>query len=70
MKLSKDQEIKGKLSKVEFLENGQIKLRFLIQKEINLSTDASTIPKLQSFVGKNIGILKMDGEFFIRIIKG
>ncbi len=69
MKLSNNEEIIGKLTNVEVSENGQIKLRFSIQKEIELSTNAFSIPKLQSLVGKNIGILNIDSQFFLRKIK-
>lgn len=69
MKLSYDEEIIGKLTKVEILENGQIKLRFLLQKELYLTSNAYSTPKLQSLVGKLIGVLNLDGKFFVREIK-
>jgi len=69
MKLAINEEIMGKLTNVEVSENGQIKLSFLIQKEIEISANAFSIPKLQSLVGKNIGVLNIDSQFFLREIK-
>ena len=68
MKLAINEEIIGKLTNVEVSENGQIKLSFLIQKEIEISATAFSIPKLQSLIGKNIGVLNIDSQFFLREI--
>jgi len=69
MKLVINEEIMGRLTNVEVSENGQIKLSFFIKKEIEISATAFSIPKLQSLVGKNIGVLNIDSQFFLREIK-
>lgn len=68
MKLSNNEEIMGKLAKVDVLENGQIKLSFSIQKEIELSANAFSIPKLQSLIDRKIGIINISGQIFVREI--
>ena len=68
MKLSNNEEIIGKLTKVESLENNQIKLSLSTQKEIELSANAFSTPKLQSLIDRKIGIINIGGQIFIRKI--
>ena len=62
-------EIVGRLSKIDF-DGLCVKLIFSIDKEVEIPTDAFSNDELHSYVGKRVGICYLDGEFFIRIIKG
>jgi len=68
MELKSHEEILGQLTNVEVLEDGQIKLRFSIHKEIELSANALSVPQLQSLIGSSIGIININDQFFLREI--
>jgi hypothetical protein len=69
MRLLSNCEIVGVLSKV-IADKQQVKLVFNLIKEIELPVDVVLVEKLQGLLGQCIGILNIDGEFFVRIVKG
>ena len=69
MRLEPDQEIIGVLHAVKVEDNNSCNLHFSCTVEIELPSTAVPHEQLSSLVGKRIGILNMDGEFFIRKIK-
>ena len=68
MRLEPDREIIGVLHAVEE-EDNSCNLQFSCTVEIELPATAVSHEQLSSLVGERIGILNMDGEFFIRKIK-
>ncbi len=68
MRLESDREIVGILHAFEE-ENNSCNLQFSCTIEIDLPSTAFPREQLSSLVGERIGILNMDGEFFIRKIK-
>ena len=69
MRLEPDREIIGVLHAVEE-EDNSCNLQFSCNIEIELPSTAVPREQLSLLVGKRIGILNMDGEFFVRVIKG
>ncbi len=68
MKLEPNHEIVGDISNVHE-ENGFIKLTFSLQKEVDIPEDAISSEKLESLIGKRIGIFNCNGIYKIRIIR-
>jgi len=67
MQIKQNQEIIGILHAIT--DNDiSIKITFTYMKEIEIPASAFSIKKLQSIVGKNIGIINIDGQFFLREI--
>lgn len=66
-RLEPDNEIIGTLYAVGGDDNCS-KLQFSCVKEIELPHTAVSLDKLHSLVGKRIGILNLDGQFFVREI--
>jgi len=69
MQLEKNNEIVGKLDSFGKYVN-KIILKFTIKKEIRLSEDSISEDLLTSLQGKKIGLINIDGNYFIRIIGG
>ena len=69
MELTDNTEFIATLTKVESSEEGQIKITLSIQTEIEIPVSAISFDKLNSFVGKRIGILNINSQFFVRKIK-
>ena len=67
MRLNKNHEIVGFIGDVRD-ENGCTKITFSVQKEIEIPEDAISSEKLESLIGKRVGIFNCDGIFKIRII--
>jgi len=57
----------GELSKIS-TETQHIRLIFTILKEIEVPLDVISVDELQKHIGKRVGILHIDGDFFIREI--
>ena len=68
MKLELNHEIVGNISNVHD-ENGFKKLTFSLQKEVEIPVDAISSEKLESLIGKRVGIFNCDGIYKIRIIR-
>jgi hypothetical protein len=68
MRLKNGEEIRGKLSNIEQSKNSNIKITFSLQQEVEIPKSAFSIKKLQSIIGKRIGILNLDGQYFLREI--
>ena len=68
LKLLPYHEIIGYLSKIAS-EGQQVKLFFTFLKEVEVPSEAFSHDELQSFVGKKISIIHLDGEFYIKEIK-
>jgi len=68
LRLEPDKEIIGVLHAVEE-EGNNCNLHFSCTIEIELPSTAVSHEQLTSFVGERIGVLNVDGEFFIRKIK-
>lgn len=67
MKLGNYTEIIANLSEVK-QENGQTKLFFSFQKEIEFPIDAISKKKLEGFVGERVGVFNCNGDIKIRKI--
>ncbi|KYK23248.1 hypothetical protein AYK25_10215 [Thermoplasmatales archaeon SM1-50] len=68
MTLADNEEIIGIL--VSVTEDGNCcKLQFICIREIKLPLTAVPLQKLLSFVGKIIGVLNIDGQFFVRLVQ-
>ena len=62
-------EIIGILHEVEEGDDCN-KLQFTFTIEIELPSSEISYEKITPLIGKKIGVLNLDGEFFIRVIKG
>jgi hypothetical protein len=69
LNLLPNNEIIGKLLKIT-LKGLNVKLILTINNEIEVPTSAFSIKKLQSIVGKKIGIFYFEGKYFLREIAG
>lgn len=70
LNLKNYEEIVGTLNKIEFHEKlGFVTLVFTIQEEINLPINACSKDILVSSIGNKIGILNIEGNYKIRILK-
>jgi len=68
VRLEPDREIVGILHAVEE-EDNNCNLQFSCTVEIELPSTAIPHEQLSSLVGERIGLLNMDGDFYIRKIK-
>ena len=68
MLLKSNKEIVGILSEIKF-QGDQIRLLFTTICEVELPKEEFTYKQLKSFLGEQVGILNVNGEFFIRVIK-
>ena len=68
MKLEPGQEIVGILRAVKE-EDNCCKLKFTCLREIEIPPTAASHGQLKAVLGKRVGILNIDGDFFIRKIK-
>jgi hypothetical protein len=68
MKLRQNQEIIGILKGYE-IDKNHIKLTFTATFEVELAAHTFTDKKLKVVLGKRIGILNLEGRFFIRTIE-
>ena len=69
MRLEPDREIIGVLHAVKEGDNNSCNLEFSCTIEVELPATAVSHEQLSLLVGERIGILNIDGEFFIRKIK-
>ena len=70
LNLENYEEIVGTLNKIEFHEKlGFVTLVFTFQEEINLPMNACSEDILVSSIGKKIGIINIQGNYKIRIMK-
>ena len=67
-KLKDGDEIIGLAEEVQFTDRW-IKITFLIRKEIKLPSTAIPHKILCSLIGKKIGVINVDGDFFVREIQ-
>jgi len=67
MKLKPNCEVVGNLSGIKFEEN-HVKLVFTIAREVELPQHAFADAQLKAILGKRVGILNLDGQFFVREI--
>lgn len=67
MRLQNNNEIVGVLSKIKD-KDSCIELVFMIQKKIEIPQDTLSWEKLQSVVGKRIGIFNCGGYYKLRKI--
>ena len=67
MNLGNDSEIIGRLTEVRQEDNQNI-LIFSLLKEIKIPADAISKKKLDTLIGKRIGIFHCDDQYLIRSI--
>ncbi len=68
MKLEPQHEIVGTLSDIK-LEGAYTKLVLTVAREIELPNNAFSYEQIKAVLGKRVGILNIDGQFFVREIK-
>ena len=67
MRLESNYENVGTLSDIK-LEGAYTKLVFTVAREIDLPSTAFSYEQLKAVLGKRVGILNIDGQFFVREI--
>ena len=67
MKLKSNHEIVGIISEIK-LGGSHIKLVFTVASEVELPSNAFAYEQLKAVLGKRVGILNVDDQFFIREI--
>ncbi len=68
MQIKPNQEIIGTLHAIA-QNDTSITITFIYTSEIETPNSKATYKKLHSLVSKNIGIINIDGQFFLRKIK-
>ena len=70
MRLKNYAEVVGTLTDTVLLEDNQIIITVSMIKQIELPPDALPQKKLQSLIGKRIGIFCIDEKNFVRVVRG
>ena len=68
MRLTENNEFIGYLSKIKF-KDGYVKLLFTFTREIELPSNAFSYEQFKAALGKCVGVLSLNGQFFLREIK-